>query len=117
MNQSYLKMSKDELKLQYEKVLAEYNDIKAKGLNIDINRGCKSCSIDAWKIGIGGRNLATAVVGLDEKFTVYAFYEFVVIPLQAVLPLVIYVGVSNHLRQKFAIRIVALAVGGKVYAV
>ena len=31
MNQSYLKMSKDELKLQYEKVLAEYNDIKAKG--------------------------------------------------------------------------------------
>lgn len=39
MNQSYLKMSKDELKLQYEKVLAEYNDIKAKGLNIDMSRG------------------------------------------------------------------------------
>ena len=39
MNQSYLKMSKDELKLQYEKVLAEYNDIKTKGLNIDMSRG------------------------------------------------------------------------------
>lgn len=39
MNQSYLKMSKDELKLQYEKVLAEYNDIKAKSLNIDMSRG------------------------------------------------------------------------------
>lgn len=39
MNQSYLKMSKDELKLQYEKVLAEYNDIKAKGLSIDMSRG------------------------------------------------------------------------------
>ena len=39
MNQSYLKMSKDELKLQYEKVLAEYNDIKTKVLNIDMSRG------------------------------------------------------------------------------
>ena len=39
MNQSYLKMSKDELKLQYEKVLAEYNDIITKGLNIDMSRG------------------------------------------------------------------------------
>ena len=39
MNQSYLKMSKDELQAQYNAVLAEYNDIKAKGLNIDMSRG------------------------------------------------------------------------------
>ncbi len=39
MNQSYLKMSKDELKVQYDAILAEYNDIKAKGLNIDMSRG------------------------------------------------------------------------------
>ena len=39
MNQSYLKMSKDELQAQYNSVLAEYNDIKAKGLNIDMSRG------------------------------------------------------------------------------
>lgn len=39
MNQSYLKMSKDELQAQYNVVLAEYNDIKAKGLNIDMSRG------------------------------------------------------------------------------
>ena len=39
MNQSYLKMSKDELHAQYNAVLSEYNDIKAKGLNIDMSRG------------------------------------------------------------------------------
>ena len=39
MNQSYLKMSKDELQAQYNAVLKEYNDIKAKGLNIDMSRG------------------------------------------------------------------------------
>ena len=39
MNQSYLKMSKDELQAQYNAVLSEYNDIKAKGLNIDMSRG------------------------------------------------------------------------------
>ena len=39
MNQSYLKMSKDELQAQYNAVLEEYNDIKAKGLNIDMSRG------------------------------------------------------------------------------
>lgn len=39
MNQSYIKMSKDELQAQYNAVLAEYNDIKAKGLNIDMSRG------------------------------------------------------------------------------
>ena len=39
MNQSYLKMSKDELQAQYNTVIAEYNDIKAKGLNIDMSRG------------------------------------------------------------------------------
>jgi DNA-binding transcriptional MocR family regulator len=39
MNQSYLKISKDELQAQYNAVLAEYNDIKAKGLNIDMSRG------------------------------------------------------------------------------
>ena len=39
MNQSYLKMSKDELKAQYDAVLAEYNAIKAQGLNIDMSRG------------------------------------------------------------------------------
>lgn len=39
MNQSYLKMSKDELQAHYNTVLAEYNDIKAKGLNIDMSRG------------------------------------------------------------------------------
>ena len=39
MNHSYLKMSKDELKVQYDAILAEYNDIKAKGLNIDMSRG------------------------------------------------------------------------------
>ena len=33
MNQSYLKMSKDELKAQYDATLAEYNDIKNKGIN------------------------------------------------------------------------------------
>ena len=32
-------MSKDELQAQYNAVLAEYNDIKAKGLNIDMSRG------------------------------------------------------------------------------
>ena len=39
MNQSYLKISKDELKAQYDAILAEYNDIKAKGLSIDMSRG------------------------------------------------------------------------------
>lgn len=39
MNQSYLKMSKDELQAQYNAVLKEYNDIKAKGLNTDMSRG------------------------------------------------------------------------------
>lgn len=39
MNQSYLKMSKDELQAQYNAVLKEYNDIKSKGLNIDMSRG------------------------------------------------------------------------------
>lgn len=39
MNQSYLKMSKDELQAQYNAVLKEYNDIKAKGFNIDMSRG------------------------------------------------------------------------------
>ncbi len=39
MNQSYLKMSKDELQAQYNAVLKEYNDVKAKGLNIDMSRG------------------------------------------------------------------------------
>lgn len=39
MNQSYLKMSKDELQAQYNAVLKEYNDIKTKGLNIDMSRG------------------------------------------------------------------------------
>lgn len=39
MNQSYLKMSKDELQAQYNAVLKEFNDIKAKGLNIDMSRG------------------------------------------------------------------------------
>ena len=39
MNQSYLNMSKDELQAQYNAVLAEYNDIKAKGFNIDMSRG------------------------------------------------------------------------------
>lgn len=39
MNQSYLKLTKDELQAQYNAVLKEYNDIKAKGLNIDMSRG------------------------------------------------------------------------------
>ena len=39
MNKSYLKMSKDELKAQYEAVLAEYNSIKAQNINIDMSRG------------------------------------------------------------------------------
>ena len=39
MNQSYLKMTKDELKAQYETVLAEYNAIKSLSLNIDMSRG------------------------------------------------------------------------------
>jgi len=39
MNQSYLKMSKDELKAQYDAILAEYNAIKTQGLNIDMSRG------------------------------------------------------------------------------
>ena len=39
MNQSYLKMAKDELKAQYDAVLAEYNAIKEQGLNIDMSRG------------------------------------------------------------------------------
>ena len=39
MNKSYLKMSKDELKAQYDAILVEYNAIKAQGLNIDMSRG------------------------------------------------------------------------------
>ncbi|MBR2877248.1 MAG: aminotransferase class I/II-fold pyridoxal phosphate-dependent enzyme [Clostridia bacterium] len=39
MNQSYLKMSSEELKQQFDAVLAEYNEIKSQGLNIDMSRG------------------------------------------------------------------------------
>ena len=45
MNQSYLKMSKDELQAQYNAVLAEYNDIKVcelllmNGADPNINLG------------------------------------------------------------------------------
>ncbi len=39
MNNSYLKMSKDELQNEYNNIKAQYDSIKAQGINIDMSRG------------------------------------------------------------------------------
>ncbi len=39
MAKSYLSMSKEELKLEFNKVKAEYDSLKARGLSIDMSRG------------------------------------------------------------------------------